>query len=112
MSKSSHVPSRVTAIVAIAFLIPPLVFFIMWSSIGLQGSGLNANEKIDVYLGKFPFFMQSLTSINIISIICCLVSIVFAARSFKKRLLSIRVLMFLAVIIAFFIILFNIYQMV
>lgn len=112
MTKTSHVPSKVTAVIAIVFLLPSLIFFIMWSSIGLQATGLNAKEKISAYLEKFPVFMQSITTINIISIVCCLLAIVFAARSFRKHLLSVRVLMMLTVLVAVFIILFDIYQLV
>ncbi len=112
MTKTHHTPSKVTAVIAIVFLLPPVLFFIMWSSIGLQDSDLNANEKISAYLGKFPGFMQSLTLINIISLICCIFAIFFAARSFKKRLLSVRVLMMLTVLAALIIMLFDIYQIV
>ncbi|MEO7962169.1 MAG: hypothetical protein ABIR19_11515 [Ginsengibacter sp.] len=112
MSVKHHAPSKVTAVLAIVFLIPPLIFFILWSSIGLQSSGLNAREKISRYLEYFPQFMQNLQGINLVSIACCLVATYFAARSFRKRLLSIRILMFLTVIAAMFIILFDIYQMV
>ena len=112
MTKTSHVPSKVTAVIAIVFLLPSLIFFIMWSSIGLQATGLNAREKVSAYLEKFPVFMQSITTINIISIVCCMLAIVFAARSFRKHLLSVRVLMMLTVLVAVFIILFDIYQLV
>ncbi len=112
MSTTSHVPSKVTAIIAIVFLLPALLFFIMWSSIGLQGSGLNAEEKVSVYLAEFPSALQSLTTIHTISIVFCLLSIGFAARSFRKHLLSIRILMMLTVLVAVFILLFDFYQMV
>lgn len=111
MTTKSHVPSKVTAIIAIAFLLPALILFIMWSSIGLQGSGLNAAEKISAYLDKFPSVLQNFTAIHIISIVCCLLATFFAARSFRKRELSIRVLMMLTVLVAMFILLFDIYQM-
>ncbi|MEO8110364.1 MAG: hypothetical protein ABI594_10035 [Ginsengibacter sp.] len=112
MTTKSHMPSKVTAIIAMVFLLPALVLFIMWSSIGLQGSGLNAKEKISVYLAKFPVAMQNLNIIHIISIACCLLATIFAARSFRKHLLSIRILMMLTVLAAMFILLFDIYQMV
>ena len=111
MTTKSHVPSKVTAIIAMVFLLPALVLFIMWSSIGLQDSGLNAQEKISIYLAKFPVAMQNLSTIQIISIVCCLLAIVFAARSFRKHLLSIRILMMLTVLVAVFILLFDIFQM-
>ncbi|MEO6220734.1 MAG: hypothetical protein ABIO81_09930 [Ginsengibacter sp.] len=112
MTKTSHVPSKITAIIAIIFLIPPLVFFILWSCIGLHSSGLNAKEKISTYLEYFPGFLQNLNAIHIISISCCLIAIALAARSFKKHLLSMRILMLLTVVAAVFIILFDIYQIV
>ncbi len=111
MSTKSHVPARITAIIAMVFLLPALIFYIMWSTIGLQSSDLNANEKLSAYLGKFPPFMQNLNTINVISIICCVLAIVFASRSFKKYLVSMRVLMMLTVLIALFIILVDIYQL-
>lgn len=112
MTKKSHMPSKVTAIIAMVFLLPALVLFIMWSSIGLQGSGLNAKEKISIYLAKFPVAMQNLYTIHVISIVCCLLAIGFAARSFRKHLLSIRILMMLTVLVAMFILLFDVYQIV
>ncbi len=112
MTTRSHVPSKVTAIIAMVFLLPPLILFIMWSSIGLQGSGLNAAEKISAYLNKFPAGLQNFNAIHIISIVCCLLATVFAARSFRKRLLSVRILMMLTVLVAMFILLFDIYQLV
>ena len=112
MTTKSHVPSKVTAIIALVFLLPALILFIMWSSIGLQGSDLNAEEKISAYLAKFPSLIQNLYTIHIISIVCCLIAIGFAARSFRKHLLSIRILMMLTVLVAMFILLFDVYQIV
>ncbi len=112
MSTTSHVPSKVNAVIAIVFLLPALIFFIMWLSIGISDNTLNVNEQIYAYLQKFPGFMRNLTTINIISILCCILSIAFAARSFRKHLLSVRVLMMLTVIVALIIILFDIYQII
>lgn len=111
MTTKSHVPSKVTAIIAIVFLLPALILFIMWSSIGLQVSGLNAAEKISAYLEKFPPVLQNFTVLNIISIVCCLLATIFAARSFRKRVLSVRIVMMLTVLVAMFILLFDISQM-
>jgi hypothetical protein len=112
MSTKSHVSRKVTAALAIIFLLPPLVMFIMWSSIGLRYSGIDADEQIDNYLDYFPAWLKNINIIHAISIVCCIIAIVLAARSFKKRLLSVRVLMLLTVLASIFIILFDIYQMV
>lgn len=112
MSTKSHIGRKTTAALAILFLLPPLIFFIMWSSIGLRYSGLSATEQMDVYLNDFPSWLRNIDTIHAISIVGCVIAIILAARSFKKHLLSVRVLMLLVVIVAIFIILFDIYQMV
>jgi ABC-type branched-subunit amino acid transport system permease subunit len=112
MTKTSHVSRRITAVLAIVFLLPALIFFIMWSSIGLQMTGINEQEKMSTYIGYFPTWLKNITTIHIISIVCCVMAIILASRSFSKNLLSIRVLMLLTVVAALFILLFDAYQMV
>ena len=112
MTTTSHVSRRATAVFAIIFLLPALIFFMMWTSIGLHGSGLSSDEQISTYLGYFPKGFQNFRLIHIISIVCCVIAITLALRSFKKHLLSVRVLMMLTVVVALFILLFDIYQMV
>jgi len=112
MSTHSHIRRRTTAALAILFLLPPVIFFIMWSSIGLRYSDINAVDQMDIYLSDFPAWLRNIDTIHAISVVCCIIAIVLAARSFKKHLLTIRVLMLFSVIVAIFIILFDIYQMV
>ncbi|MEO9144332.1 MAG: hypothetical protein ABI237_02140 [Ginsengibacter sp.] len=112
MSTKSHVSRKITAALAILFLLPALIFFIMWSSIGFRYSGINASEQMDTFLGYFPEWLRNINAIHAISIICCVVAVILAARSFKKRLLTVRVLMLLTVLMAIFLILFDISQMV
>src|SRR5674476_345884 len=108
MTKTTHVSRRWTAAFAIAFLLPALIFFIMWSSIGLRFSGISDSDKMDTYISYFPGWLQNINTIHIISIVCCLAAIVLASRSFKKRLLSVRVLMLMTSVVAIFILLFDI----
>ena len=112
MTKTSHVSRRITAVLAIVFLLPALIFFIMWSSIGLQMTGINEQEKMSTYIGYFPTWLKNITTIHVISIVCCVMAIILASRSFSKNLLSVRVLMLLTVVAALFILLFDAYQMV
>lgn len=112
MSTKSHVSRKVTATLAIIFLLPALIMFIMWSAIGLRYSGIDNGEQMDTYLDYFPAWLQDVNTIHVISIVCCIIAIVLAARSFKKHLLSVRVLMLLTVLASIFIILFDIYQIV
>jgi len=112
MSTKSHVPGKITAAIAILFLLPPLVFFMMWSSIGLRYSDMSNSDKFDTFLGYFPGFLKSMTTIHIISFTCCIIAIILASRSFKKHLISLRVLMLITVLLAIFFILFNFTQMI
>lgn len=111
MTKTNRVSRTTTAVLAIIFLIPALVLFIMWSSIGLKVTGISQQEKLTTYLGYFPSWLQSISTIYTISIACCVIAIIFATRSFSKHLLSVRVMMLLTVLVAIFILLFDIYQM-
>jgi hypothetical protein len=112
MTKTNRVSRKTTAVLAIVFLLPALILFIMWSSIGLKVTGISQEEKLSTYLGYFPTWLQSIATLHTISIVCCLMAIIFATRSFSKHLLSVRVLMLLTVLVAVFILLFDIYQMV
>jgi type IV secretory pathway TrbL component len=111
MSTKPHVPGKVRAALSIVFLLPPLIFFMMWISIGLRYSDMNSSEKSDTFLGYFGGLFENLYVINLISIICCMVAIILASRSFKKHLLSIRVLMLITVLFAIFLIMFDIFQL-
>jgi len=112
MEKTHFISRRVTAILAALFLLPALVFFIMWSSIGLRITGISEQEKMSTYIGYFPAWLQNITTIHIISIVCCIMAIILASRSFSKEWLSVRVLMLLTIVAALFILLFDAYQMI
>ena len=109
---TSLVSRKVTAALAIVFLLPAFIFFIKWSSIGLHTTGITDEEKMSTFIGYFPGWLQNITTIHTISIVCCVIAIILAVRSFSKHLLSVKVLMLLTVVAAFFILLFNIYQMI
>lgn len=112
MSTNSHVKKKVTAFLAMLFLLPSLIVFIMWSSIGMRFPEMNQFEKEETFLGYFSGLFKSIHVVDIISIIFCLVSIILASRSFQKKLLWLRVLMLITVLISIFIILFDISQLV
>jgi hypothetical protein len=112
MSTKSHVTRKLTVALAIIFLLPPLIFFIMWSSIGIKYSGLSEGDQMDVYMSYFGGWLKNINVIHAISIVCCLIAIILAARSFKKHLLSIRVLMLITVLVSIFILLFDFSQMI
>lgn len=108
MSTKSHVHGKITAAVSILFLLPPLILYLIWVSIGLRSTDMSISDKIDTYVGYFSGLFTNIHVINAIAILCCIITIILASRSFKKHLLSIRVLMLITVLLAIFLILFNI----
>ncbi len=112
MSTNTHVKKKVTAGLSMFFLLPALILFIMWKSIGIRFTDMNQVDQQETFLGYFSGFFRNIHVVNIISIIFCLIAIILASRSFQKRLLSLRFLMLITVLISIFIILFDISQLV
>jgi len=111
MSTNSHVKKKVTAVISILFLLPPIVMFMMWTSVGLGSPDMSDVDKQETFLGYFSGLFENIHVVNIVSIILCLVSVIFASRSFQKKLLPLRIIMLITVLVAIFIILFDISQL-
>ena len=90
----------------IVFLLPALILFIMWTSIGIRFTDMNEIDKQETFLGYFSGFFKDIHVVDIISIIFCIIAIILASRSFQKRLLSLRFLMLMTVLIS------NIYYLI
>lgn len=112
MTTHSKVSRKFTATLAIIFFIPPLLLFIAYSGIGVKYGSMSQEGKIESFLSYFPSWMQNYAGINIFSIIFCIIAISLASRSYKKKLLSIRVIMLVIVLASIFIILFDISQLI
>lgn len=112
MSTKSHVPKLITAIFSVVILLPALVFFFMYSSIGWRYGDISEVDKIDTFTGYFPRFLQNIHAIHIIAILCCIIAIVLASRSFRKRSLSLRLITLFVVLAAIFLLFFNFSQMI
>ncbi len=91
MSTNSHVKKKVTATLSMLFLFPALVFFIMWTSIGIRFTDMNEVDKEETFLGYFSGFFKSIHVVDIVSIVLCIIAIILASRSFQKRLLSLQI---------------------
>jgi len=111
MSTNSHVKKKVTAVISILFLLPSIVLFMMWNSIGLRFPDMSDVDKQEAFLDYFSGLFKNIHVVNIVSIIFCLVSVIFASRSFQKRLLPLRIIMLITVLVAIFIILFDVSQL-
>ena len=111
MSTNHHVKKKVTATLSIIFLLPALVLFIIWSSIGLRFADMNEIDQQETFLSYFSGLFKDIHVIDIISIVFCLIAMVLAAKSFQKRLLALRFVMLLTVLVSLFIILFDISQL-
>jgi Na+/proline symporter len=111
MTTRSHSSKKKMAIIALFFLLPALILFILWLSVGVRLGDVGRTEKIETYLDYFPAALQNMAALNIISIIFSLIAVIFSAKSFGKQLLSLRVLALITCFAAIFIMLFNIFQL-
>ncbi|MEO6134363.1 MAG: hypothetical protein ABIP35_04360 [Ginsengibacter sp.] len=112
MSTKSHVSSRSTAVISMIVFLPALIIFALWSTIGMRFSGLSRSEQVDYFLDYFPGWLQNMTVLHVLSIVLCVIAITLASRSFRKKLLWVRVTMLMIVFISIFLILFDIYQLI
>jgi hypothetical protein len=111
MSTNNHLKKKVTAVISILFLLPALVMFMIWTSIGIRVPDLSDVDRQETFLNYFSGLFNNIHVVNIVSIILCLISIIFASGSFRKRLLPLRIIMLITVLVAIFIILFDVSQL-
>lgn len=109
MTSTHKVPKKITAILAVLFLLPALYIFGIWTNVFRQD--ISQAQKIDMFTDRFPSLIADYKTILYISIVCCITAMVLAAKSFKQPLLSIRITMWLTVIIAALIFFLTIFQL-
>ncbi|MEO6819139.1 MAG: hypothetical protein ABI266_04060 [Ginsengibacter sp.] len=107
-----HQNSLTTAIISIVVFIPALIISTLSASIGFRDGGVSHANKEDIFSSYFPAWMSNFAVLHIISIVLCIIAIVFAAKSFKKPLVWERVLMMLITMGAIIIILYDIVQLI
>lgn len=112
MSTKTHVHKIYTAILSVIILLPPIIFYFMFTSIGWRYSDISPVDKVDTFTGYFPGFLRNINVIHAISITCCLVAIILAARSFRKRSLALRITTLIVVLVAIMILFFDFSQMI
>lgn len=111
MAKRTGISRRLTATLAIICFLPPLLLFVAYAAVGIRYGTMSKNDRIATLLEPFPSWLQNYTAMTIISLILCIAAVALASRSYKKKLLSTRVLMLMVVLISIFLILFNISQL-
>ena len=109
MTSTHKVPKKITAILAIVFLIPAVYIFGVW--LRVFSGDLTPAQKIDSFINHFPSFITEYKWIIYFSMVCCLVAMVLAAKSFKQPLLSLRITMWLTVMVASLIFFVDIFQL-
>ncbi|MDQ6757903.1 MAG: hypothetical protein M3004_13305 [Bacteroidota bacterium] len=111
MTSTHKVPKKITAILAIVFLLPALYIFGIWFKIFNLNSDLNQAEKISAFTAHFPSGLNDIKMITYLSIACCIVAMVLAAKSFKQPIIFLRVSMFITVFVAALILVLDVSQM-
>lgn len=112
MSTKAHVSKVFTGILSGVILLPAIVIFFIYQSVGWRYGEMSDTDKVDTFTGYFPGFLKNINVIYGISILCCVVAIIIASRSFKKRSLSLRLVTLFVVLVAIFILFFDFSQMI
>lgn len=109
MTSTHKVPKKITAILAIIFLIPALYIFVLWMKAFKQD--ITPAQKIMEFTDQFPIFLSDYKLILYFSMACCLVAMILAAKSFKQPLLLLRIAMWLTVMLASLIFFLDVFQL-
>jgi hypothetical protein len=110
MTSTRKVPKKITAILAIVFLLPALYIFGLWINVFRQD--LTPAQIISEFTGHFPSFMNNYKMIIYLSMTFCIIAIALAANSFRQRLVSLRLAMLFTVMIASLIFFVNVFQLI
>jgi hypothetical protein len=109
MTTTHNVPKKITAVFAIIFLLPAVYIFLIWMNAFNQD--VSQDQKISSFTNHFFGLFHDYKAILLISVTCSLIAMVLAAKSFKQRLLSLRIAMWLTVIIAALIFFLHVFQL-
>jgi len=109
MTSTHKVPKKITAILALVFLLPSLYIFGIWLKVFRQD--ISPSQKISSFTDYFPSLMNDYKGILVISIVFCVLAMILAAKSFKQPLLFLRILMWLTVIVAALIFFLTVFQL-
>lgn len=112
MTSHSKKGRKRTGILAIILLIPPLILFLGYVFAGFGDRFMSSNERIENLLGNLPPWAQNYSLLLVISIIFCIISMILASGSYKKKSLPSRIRMLVVILISLFLILFDIGQLV
>lgn len=110
MSSTHKTPKKITAILALIFLLPALYIFILWTNAFNQD--ISPSQKISLFTDHFPLHFNDYKTIICISIVCSVIAMVLAAKSFKQPIVALRISMWLTVIIAALIFFMGVFQLV
>jgi hypothetical protein len=109
MSSTHKVPKKITAILAIVFLIPAVYIFSLWTV--AFNEDVSQSQRISLFTDHFPRFLNDYKSILCVSLACSLIAMVLAAKSFKQPIIALRIAMWITVIVAALIFFLDIFQL-
>ena len=109
MTSTHKVPKKASELAAIVFVLPAIYIFGVW--LRVFGADDTPAQKIENFTSHFPAAVPGYKWIMGFSLFCCLVSMVLAAKSFKQPLLSLRIAMWITVMVASLIFFVDIFQL-
>lgn len=111
MTSTHKLPKKITAVLAIIFLLPALYIFAIWIQVLNANAESSQAEKVSIFKSYFPAFIANGNLITYISMVCCIAAMILASKSFKQPIIFLRIMMFITVIAAALMLLLDIFQM-
>jgi len=108
MTSTHKLPKKIDAILAMLFIIPAIYIYIIWISVASDNTTQVQNVK--AFTDHFPKLISGVVPLAVISIVSCILALIFAAKSFKQPILFLRIAAWIIVIIGSFLLFLNIFQ--
>jgi len=111
MTATHNVPKKITAILALIFLIPAVYIFGVWLK-AYSPPDESIAQKDALFTSYFPGQINNVNILHYISMAFCITAIILAAKSFRQKNLLLRIAMMLTVFVAALIFFLNVFQVI
>jgi hypothetical protein len=111
MTATHNVPKKITAVLALVFLLPAVYIFAIWLKVYSPQDDSIA-RKDALFTSYFPGQINDVSILHYISIAFCITAIILAAKSFRQKNLLLRIAMMLTVLVASLIFFLNVFQVI
>jgi hypothetical protein len=101
----------VSSLLSLLLLFIPVLIWGLWIYVFQSNPNASQPERVEEFHSYFPGFMRSNFYLSLVVLICCIISIVFAAGSIGKASMRIKTANIITMVVAALIILLQLFSM-